>query len=163
VIIWILAVLIGLFAYSVPGFVLARGMYAEQLREIRQKPVVVVPPQPPRPRIKLTEMLHVSGSYGSTIGRCSILDSAKRACNCRYRDEWIELKNGWTDYNEWHQKYGRITNGVVSEPTVNMTPIYLAVPGWPIVAGSMFIKGGAKGIPDYRAIERMENEFKELA
>jgi hypothetical protein len=137
---------------------LARGMYARELKSINSAPVQVVPPQPKRPRITLNEMLHQSGASF----KCSILKTNYSSCNCKYRRDWEDLKNAWLDYNEWRDTYGHIKNGVVEMPTVNMLPIYLAVPGWPVVGAGMFIKGGASNIPNYHEIERMERELKEL-
>jgi hypothetical protein len=151
-----------LLAYLIPGLYIARGMYSEQIRQIRNTPVNVVPPKPQRPRITMNEMLHTSSGRG-----CSILNSAtKQACNCRYRDEWVQLKNDWKDYEEWTHNYGHIKNGVPRQPSPNALMCYGAVPAWPLFLAGMFITGGTKNIPDYREIERLEREtfpeYKEI-
>lgn len=148
----IFLMLLLIIPYLVPGLFLARGIYSEQIREIRSKPITIVPPKPKRPQIKVSELLHDS----SSIKKCSILLDGKRACNCRSRDEWIELKNAWMDYQDWCNKYARLENGVERMPEPDMAEVYMAVPFWPIYMVGMFIKGGVKNIPDFREIERLE-------
>lgn len=147
--------LIFMMLWMAPGAVLARGMYSEAVREIQSKPVQVVPPKPPRPEYKLSEQLH-----SVQPKRCQALVGG--GCNCRHRDDWLRMKNAWLDYDEWNHQYGHIKNGVLNEPKVKMLPIYTAVPAWPLMLIALYIKGGAKNIPDYRQIEQMEQELKEL-
>lgn len=156
--------LVLLIPYMIPGLWLARGMYAEQVREIRSSPAPKVlkskiPPKPKRPEITLSEMLHISSGKGCSALRVGV----DMACNCKYRDEWVALKNAWLDYKEWTREYGHIDPAtyVEKEPTPNMKAIYMAVPFWPLVGMAMYIKGGAKNIPDYREIERYESELNE--
>lgn len=157
--VYALAVVIFMAVYAVPGLFLARGIYAQAAREIASRPVQVIPPKPERPKYKLSEMLHATSPK-----RCNaIVANSNNVCDCKYRRDWENLKNGWMDYEEWNRKYGHIKNGVSAEPEVNMGEIYWSVIGWPLVAGTLFIKGGAKNIPDYRAIERLENEMRELS
>lgn len=148
--------------YLIPGFYLARGMYGQAARAIASNPQQVVPVCPPRPQIKVDELLH--NGYPRKCNLVKTKDEGRvgSTCTCSSRDEWIELRNGWIDYNDWQNKYGSIVGATHKPTSVNMLPIYASVPAWPLVAGGMFIKGGAKNIPDYRAIERMENELKEL-
>lgn len=160
----ILIVLAVIMAYLTPGFYLARGMYGQAARQIASKSHKVIPNPPPRPEIKVGELLHTGGSFSR---RCNLVKDKSEGrvgdtCTCDSREEWIKLRNGWIDYNDWNRKYGDVRGATFKEPTVNMLPIYASVPAWPVVAGGMFIKGGAKNIPDYREIERMENELKEL-
>lgn len=150
-----LMLLLLLIPYLFPGLVLARGMYSEQVKEIRSGDHgPVVPPKPPRPRITLAEQLHVAGPANK---RCHVLSSTTgKTCNCSYREEYLDIKNGWIDYDEWISKYGHIRNPSDKQRTPNMTPIYMAIPFWPLAGMAMYVKGGAKNIPDYRAIERLE-------
>jgi hypothetical protein len=156
-----LAIYLVLFlVYLAPGLVLARGMYGEQVRAIRNAPPVevgVIPPKPKRPDLKLGEMLHTT--YPT---KCALLrDSASNACTCKYRSQWVRLKNEWLDYNEWVREYGHKDPSKISAkpPSPNMKAIYGSVPVWPLVMAGMYIKGGAKNIPDYREIERQEAEL----
>lgn len=151
--------LILLIPYLVPGLWLARGMYGEQMRAIRSSPIEVmsIPTKPERPEITMMEMLHATKPR-----KCNSIDASNgtRTCNCLHRSEWVSLKNAWADYNEWDEKYGhldptKITN---KQPHPKMLPIYSAVPLWPLFAMAMYVKGGAKNIPDFRDIERLEHE-----
>lgn len=144
--------------YLIPGLMLARGMYAEQIRAIRSGTKNnSIPPEPPRPRIKLSEVLHDTAGRG----RCQRHLSTRYSCNCSSREEWINIRNAWIDYDDWQ------SNWAYKKPkadSVNMTPIYISTVFWPIAIMGMYIKGGAKNIPDFREIERLEQSagIKEL-
>jgi hypothetical protein len=156
------AAIIFLMVWCLPGLYLARGLYSSAIRELNNKPVTVVPPKPERPKMRLEDTLHRAGTG---IGnKCGYIESnARKACNCNRREEWLNLKNAWIDYNEWVSNYGHIKNGVAEMPKPNMKPIYAAVPLWPIALGVLFIQGGAKKIPNYYEIEQLQNDiFKEL-
>lgn len=152
-----LLILFLIIPYLIPGIFLARGIYSEQIKQIRSAPVAIAPPKPERPDIRLSEMLHTSSPV-----KCALLKNDRltgtlySACTCKYRDDWIKLKNQWIDYDEWQTKFGRYEVTAQSEPVPKMLPVYSAIPFWPFVMASKFIKGGAKTIPDYREIERLE-------
>lgn len=148
-----------LIAYCVPGLFVARGLYTKQVKAINAQPATVVPPKPPRPRIKVDEMLHQKGPTKT----CNLHDGDYAySCNCKWRNQWIELKNQWIDYNGWMKEWGHVKNGVSAMPEPDLKKCLLSVPGWPVVMAASFIKNGAKNIPDYAYIERMENELREL-
>lgn len=148
-------VVLFMIAYMAPGMFMARGLYSEQIRETNSKPVQVVPPKPKRPEIKVNELLH------DGFGRCNLTRKESRkgsTCTCSSRNEWIALKNAWLDYEEWFSNYSHIRNGVVRAPEPNMRFVYATIPLWPVFMIMRFITGGAKNIPNYREIERLEME-----
>jgi hypothetical protein len=140
------------------GLPMARNKYTAAVRELYSKPMQIVPKQPDRPKIKLEEMLHRSAPK-----KCSLLDDTRMAaaCDCAYREDWIQLRNDWLDYNEWKRDYGHIKNGVTEEPKISMFPILMTVPGWPVIKAIDYIKADAKRIPNPVEIERLEKELEE--
>lgn len=136
--------------YTVPGFYFARGHYSEQVRALNNAPSARIPPKPERPPYRLDEMLHVRG--------CEVIKK-NIACNCKYRDDWVKLKNDWIDYDEWTYKWSRYED---KKPGPSIGSAMEIVPIWPLFLATRFVTGGAKNIPDYREIERMEREVLEL-
>jgi hypothetical protein len=97
----------------------------------------------------MNEMLHDSSAHKT----CALLrkGTEKRiACNCSYRQEWIENKNAWYEYNNWEPEAAP-----KDDPEPPKVPV-LAVPFWPAYLALRFITAGAKNIPDYRYIERLD-------
>jgi len=152
----IVLVVILLLIYLAPGLYFARSYYSNEIRTFRSTPKQLVPPKPERPRISIHEMLHTSSPI-----KCGLL-KGHAACSCRYREDWIELKNDWADYTEWVVNYGHIKDGVthIDEPSIGKA--FSVIPAWPVYKVMQFITAGAKAIPDYREIERMEEEMREL-
>lgn len=150
-------IILGIVAWMTPGAFIGRNLYAREVRKINAKPVTIIPPKPKRPEIKEDEMLHVSAPV-----KCSYLRFSDYSCNCKFRADWIKLKNDWIDYNEWIVKYGHIKDGVVNPPTVSMSKIYASVPLWPLALLVLFIQSGAPEKIDYDELARVERQLLDL-
>jgi hypothetical protein len=150
---------IALVIWSIPGFYLARGHYSEQVKALRSNPRPIKPKteKPKRPDISVEEMLHAT-----TPTRCALLKTGgPQACNCKYRADWIRLKNEWIDYHEWQRgEYSGSHEDMIAEPSLSRS--LGIIPAWPVFLAIRFITGGADKIPDYREIERLEQEVLEL-
>lgn len=155
-----LFIFIAVMVYMVPGLFVARSEYAKQVRAHgKAEPRVILPPKPPRPEYKMSEFLHQKTPF-----MCSLLKENKgyKACNCKYRDDWVDMKNQWLDYDEWMENYGHLES---QASTVKAATVPLAaVPFWPVYFAKSFIEKGAVGIPDYKAVaeaDRLLEQFQE--
>lgn len=138
----------------------------QHLREVKAGAVkkINIPPMPPKPDLKLSEILHSSGKFSGR--ECNSLSGigGKNPCTCQSRDEWYKTKVGWDKYNEWQEEWYDDWRKQYRNQTKGPTNPAKVVAFWPFYLPGIYVEKVFKNSPDFEYIKYLEeqNEIEEL-